>query len=197
MSSLVVIIDAWSTWPAEYHVKEIMHRIVDFVATDEVGAVAIATYSTNQSKQVEQDEPFYSNSQQIFCNDTQVDTLRRQWNAYTPVRTGLTDPIISEMTLRDNQFGFVALHPLEIVYYCNCINPSIENIYLTGFMWDMCVRDRNVGYVELNAFNNAGMFSRKQNIFAKADLTVALKGPVVFDDDWVLVSDQKYRYAKL
>lgn len=197
MSSLVVIIDAWSTWPPEYHVKEIMHRIVDFVATDEVGAVAIATYSTNQSKQVEQDEPFYSNSQQIFCNDTQVDTLRRQWNAYTPVRTGLTDPIISEMTLRDNQFGFVALHPLEIVYYCNCINPSIENIYLTGFMWDMCVRDRNVGYVELNAFNNAGMFSRKQNIFAKADLTVALKGPVVFDDDWVLVSDQKYRYAKL
>lgn len=196
MSSLVVIIDAWSTWPAEYHVKEIMHRIADFVATDEVGAVALATYSTNQSKQVEQDEPFYSNSQQIFCNDTQVDTLRRQWNEYTPVRTGLTDPIISEMTLRDNQFGFVALHPLEIVYYCNCINPSIENIYLTGFMWDMCVKDRNVGYVELNAFNNAGMFSRKQNIFARADLTVALKGPVVFDHDWVLVSDQKYRYAK-
>ena len=196
MSSLVVIIDAWSTWPAEYHVKDIMHRIADFVATDEVGAVALATYSTNQSTQVEQDEPYYSNSQQIFCNDTQVDTLRRQWNAYTPVSTGLTDPIISEMTLRDNQFGFVALHPLEIVYYCNCINPSIENIYLTGFMWDMCVKDRNVGYVELNAFNNAGMFSRKQNIFVKADLTVALKGPVVFDDDWVLVSDQKYRYAK-
>jgi hypothetical protein len=196
MSSLVIIIDAWSTWPCKYHVKDTMHRIVDFVGTDEVGAVALATYSTNNLNQVEQDEPFYSNSQQIFSNETQVDTLRRQWNDYIPVYTELTDRIISNMTLRENQFGFVALHPLQILYYCNCINPSIENIYFTGFMWDICVKDRNVGYVELNALNNASMFSRKQNIFVKSDLTDAVNGPVVFNNDWVLVSDKKYLYNK-
>ena len=196
MSSLVIIIDAWSTWPAEYHVKDTMQRIVDFVSTDEVGAVALATYSTNTLNQVEKDEPFYSNSQQIFCDNTQVDAIRRQWNDHIPVYTELTDPVITDMTLRNNQFGFVALHPLQILYYCNSINPSIENIYLTGFMWDKCVKDRNVGYVELNALNRANMFSRKQNIFVKSDLTDALNGPVAFNDDWVLVSDKKYQYIK-
>ena len=194
MKSLVIIIDAWSTWPSKYYVKDTMHRIVDFIGTDEVGAVALATYSS--SNQIEQDEPFYSNSQRIFSNETQVDTLRRQWNDYIPVYTGLTDRIISNMTLREYQFGFAALHPLQILYYCNCINPSIENIYLTGFMFDMCVKDRNVGYVELNALNNAGMFSRKQNIFVRSDLTDSMDGSAVFNNDWVLVSDKKYLYNK-
>jgi hypothetical protein len=63
-------------------------------------------------------------------------------------------------------------------------------------MWDKCVKDRNVGYVELNALNNANMFSRKQKIFVKSDLTDALYGPVVFDNDWVYVSDKKYLYKK-
>ena len=193
MSSLVIIIDMWKTHLPEQS-NPVAKSIVNFCKSEEVSAVALATYGTECEDEVQTDQPFFQNSQLFFCDETQSDTLRRQWNAFSKVQTGLTHKTIANMPLRDNQIGFVALTALQILYYCNYINPSIDKIYVTGLHFDMCLRDRKVGLVELNALKNAQMFQSTPTILVRTDCTLPVTGTCVFDDKYQQVNSITYKY---
>ena len=195
MSSLLIIIDAWSYWPKEMQVEKTMHRIINFAKNEEVTGVALATYGIPGC--VERDEPFFSNSQKIFCDETKMDTLRQQWLNYKPTFNNNTHELIANMELHKNQLGFIALDPLEILFYCNCVNTSIQNIYVTGFVYERCVRDRPVGIIELNNCNQSNMFINKQNIFLQTDLVQRQDNKPIEPSkiEWQYIDGNKYLYT--
>ena len=103
----------WNTHLPEQS-NPVAKSIVNFCKSEEVSAVALATYGTKCEDEVQTDQPFFQNSQLFFCDETQSDTLRRQWNAFSKVQTGLTHKTIANMPLRGNQVGFVALTALPV-----------------------------------------------------------------------------------
>ena len=85
----------------------------------------------------------------------------------------------------------------EILFYCNCVNTSIQNIYVTGFVYERCVRDRPVGIIELNNCKQSNMFINKQNIFLQTDLVQRQDNKPIEPSkiEWQYIDGNKYLYT--
>ena len=195
MSSLVIVIDVLNIYLPE-QTDTVAQSIVDFCKSEEVSAVALASYGNkiDYAVEVQADQPFFQNSQLFFCDETQSDTIRTQWKALTKVPTSFTHKTIANMPLRHNQVGFIALTSLQILWYCNNINPDIDKIYVTGLHFGECLHFRNVGLIELNALKNAQMFKNTPTILVRSDCTLSNTGPCVFDDKYEQVDGTTYKY---
>lgn len=177
--SLVLIIDAWNDRDNEQY-QTCLKNIKNFCQTNpHVVAVGLASYLNTDTFILSQEEPWYSQSKELFYQRLQWETLRQVWEQASFVNVPVTHPIVSSITPRADQRQFLIWHNLQVLYYCNYINTAIENIYIVGTAWEACLYFRSVGYRELSTLNELNLFSKKKTILSRKDCVL---GP---GDVWV------------
>ena len=183
INSLAIVIDCWDNqtyyknqivtpeiqqqWnDADIVFNNIPNKIVN---THSIKSVAMVCYCYDRDdNKIVQEYPWWNVGQQFFSHETKWDKLRKEWQSHGVVESPLihTDQRICNMQLREDQVGFSVFDSLHILYYCNVINPSINNIIYMGQRFDLCVKNRPVGYFHIASLIHHGMF--------KNDVTVSL-----------------------
>jgi hypothetical protein len=144
-----------------------------------VTAICVASYIDLANKTQPQEEPLWSAGKDLFYDRVKWMTLRNIWTDTTFVNQEVTHPIIKSIKPRADQKMIIAWRDLQILYYCNYINISIQNIYLVGQAWDICLEFRSVGSSALNCLNNTNLFNPKRKILSRRDCVVT------HDSEWV------------
>lgn len=201
--SLAVVVDCWKNANYEnYH--DTMVNIREFCTTNQqVESVALTTYRSNDpvtnepvpNDRVFVDQPWWNNGRDFFYNETKWDFFRRIWDSKINDPETHTYDIVANMPLRSNQIGFVAFDTTHILYYCNFINPGIRNLYFCGGAWEMCLRHRPTGWMQVQTLNYHKMFHQPVNILVKNSCVVGLpESPYVKITDpwWIPVGDDVY-----
>ena len=151
--SLVVIIDCWNDQEHDHYLAT-LNNIRHFCETNiNVQSIAVASYIGLDNKIFAKEEPWWGNGYELFYNTTRWETLRQVWNETRFQLDHFTHPIIQGIVKRSDQTQFIMWHNLQALYYCNHINPAIENIFIVGQSWDQCLEFRSVGWKELNNLN--------------------------------------------
>lgn len=194
--SLAIIIDCWanngynSAQTKNY--ENVLHNIAEQIKNNEfIKSVAIASYA-NEGDFCSFEDQFIKNSLDFFVNETKWDILRNLWkNAkFGYDKDFFTHNIIKEIKFRDNQCVFSVFNNLDILYYCNFINPSIRNIYFFGQSWNVCVKDRPVGWLDVSTLNYHNLFSKKINLLTskKCVFHPSVKD-IQMDDYWTNIDN--------
>jgi hypothetical protein len=166
---LVLIIDAWNDRDNKQY-QGCLTNIKNFCQTNPyVAAIGLASYLSVDAFILPQEEPWYSQSRELFYQRLRWETLRQIWQQANFVNVSATHPIISNIKARPDQRQFLIWHNLQVLYYCNYINTAIENIYIVGTAWEACLYFRSVGYRELSSLNEVNMFSKKKTILSRTD----------------------------
>ena len=192
--SLVLLIDCWQNLPGHTN-DNTWHNVVDFCYSNPyvktIGAVSYDGYSYD----VTIEEPWWSQSNYLFNQTTKWDFMRKDWQQFNflehnPNRP-YTSAIIRDMTIRSDQTQLMIANTLQLAYYCNYVNPEIENIIIMGYAWDHCLKTRAVGWCDLAYAIQYNMFRNVKNILIKKDcvLTLDYDRPE-FESPWILVNDQ-------
>ena len=77
-----------------------------------------------------------------------------------------THAVIRDLPLRCDQTQFSIWNVDQLLYYCNHVCPIIENIYVFGMAWDVCLESRPVGWKELSCLTHYDMFTSKKTILS-------------------------------
>jgi hypothetical protein len=167
--SLVLIIDAWNNRDNKQY-QDCLTNIKNFCQTNpHVAAVGLASYLGTDTFTLSQEEPWYSQSKELFYQRLQWETLRQVWEQANFINVPSTHFIVGNIAVRDDQKQFLIWHNLQVLYYCNYINTAIENIYIVGTAWEACLYFRSVGYKELSMLNELNLFSKKKTILSRTD----------------------------
>lgn len=203
--SLAIIIDCYDDSHGADYIDVLTN--IKFFCEDNpnVVAVALATY-VDHNLCVINEQPWGFQGADFFCNFTKWDTLSRLWedakdNPLNKLNVK-THPILLNMKKRNDQVFFAAWSDLQILYYCNYINPSIENIFVFGKHWNVCLKVRPLGWVSLHNLNHHNLFSKQMNIISHKkcvigidhDATESTNFEIIFpwheiDNDYLLLSN--------
>jgi len=170
--SLVLIIDAWNDRDSDQY-RQCMTNIKTFCETNShIVAVGLASYTGTEKHVLAHEEPWYNQSCEFFYDKVRWETLRQVWNDAEFITGTTTHEIVKNIKIRADQRQFLIWHNLQVLYYCNYINPGIENIYILGTAWEECLRFRSVGYRELSSLNDCNLFSKTKTILSRIDCTL-------------------------
>jgi hypothetical protein len=174
--SMVLLIDCWAQWdkPTDSNVQECLNNIKNFCWQNPyVCSIGLASYTGGMdSATVSAEEPWHHNAKELFYNTTRWEHLRQTWDSTCFDSDSHTHRIIRDLNVRPDQTQFAVWHTSQLLYYCNHVYPSIENIYVFGIAWDVCVESRPIGWKELNCLNQYNMFTAKKTILS--DITCTL-----------------------
>lgn len=192
---LAIIIDAWPGYPADT-----VKSIRDFCQTNRsIKVVALASYNWERISTKERicntDEPWYSNTQRIFEATSHIPMLEIWWrNLVREEDRSRTHSEILQLPLRPDQTGFFLLNPLQLIYYCNMIDSSIENFWFFGGAWEKCLMTRPVGWYQLSAFYRNKFFTTKKNFLTRRDCVTGVKWkvPLEISDPWRPIDTNTY-----
>ena len=186
--SIAILIDCWSDVNLNL-IQNIKNYCVDNSAIKAIFLNSYARLSDNLSS----DEPYWSNSNSIFNLETKFDEIRKQWNNAQFEYTTTTHKNLLNPWTRPDQNLFSAFSSLQILYYCNYINPAVDKIYFFGQEWDVCVKFRPTGWMQLNALNYHTLFHNKKTLLSRPDC-VASDSQVIssFDHPWQMLPNGDY-----
>ena len=195
LPGIAIIIDAWPDYQAET-----VSAIRDFCQhNDSIKAVALASFSLSPNRVTqricETDEPWYSNTKKLFKNTSKIPRLENWWHGLYRDTASTTDARITGMPLREDQVGFFLLDPLQLIYYCNCVDPSIKNFWFFGGAWEVCVKTRPVGWYQLAAFQKNKFFVTEKNFYTRLSCVTGenRKVRLKIDDPWMPVVDDIFQ----
>jgi hypothetical protein len=132
------------------------------------------------------ENPWWQNSKEIFFDTTRWEKLRDIWKSTNFVNDSHTHHSILNMSLKTSQLKLMAWDELQLIYYCNYINPSIENIYIVGQSWNVCLEGRPTGWSRLVRAKQYNLFRRSIRIMSRRDCVIHMDGRPVMDPgpDW-------------
>jgi len=175
--SMVLLIDCWSSWddPANDTVRQCYQNIRSFCKTNpHIHTIGLATYRGEKVFNLGKEEPWYSNSHELFYSSTRWEQLRRSWGDVVFDDNTYTHEIIRDLDIRDDQSQFLIWNQNQLLYYCNHVFPIIENIYVLGIASDVCLESAPIGWRELTYLNRYNLFSTPKNILSKSDCILPL-----------------------
>lgn len=190
-SSIAILIDCWKDCNPAI-IKNITQFCVD---NSSIKTIILSSYVEDQSLSI--DEPYWSNSNNIFNKETKFDELRQQWNSSDFQTQSNTHENLLESWSRPDQLLLAAFSSLQILYYCNYVNPSVDKIYFFGQSWDICVKFRSTGWLQINALNYHDMFKTKKILLSRPEC-VAFKSEISssFDSAWSKLPNGDYQLTK-
>ena len=212
--SIAVLIDCWKypgsmywPWIITQRKKALLNQhnqcvanIVDFCRLDEnIQSVALSTggFPFSDISGESSDTPWLTVGQQLFYDRVgKFNSLRPLWKNTTLSWRYCTHPLIRYMPLRNDQIGFAVFNSSQLLYYCNYVNPSIRNIWICGFTWDICVKYAKTGWLELSGLINANMFRTNPNILINLDCIGGVAHQPEYEPDpvlWHHVKDRIYQ----
>lgn len=207
--SLAVLIDCWSTnlffntnKDNLFH-ETVYKNISNWCFNNPyVQTVALATYplpdpehDSSAEMYIVKDLPWYENSKELFSDTLKLEFIRQNWNQTKTYEAdqSITHEYIRNMQLRNDQLGVLTWTTEQIIFYCNDINPGIENIYFFGGIWDICVRIRPVGWLHLASAQHHNMFRTPKNFLTRKDCVIGQTcQPAAILGPWEPVDDQTY-----
>ena len=196
--TLALLVDCWHD-TSDPLIEETWHRIADLCYNNNyIQAVAVTSY-WGYNYDACQESPWYEQSDLLFNQTTKWDYLRSDWKRFNfrdPLkdnRINHTSPIVRDMKVRDDQLQLNIYNGLQMIYFCNYVNPAIRNILLMGRAWDMCLKFRSVGWLELGYIIQYNMFKNSMNLFTRRNcvLTPEIQHPQI-QSPWVQIDDQHY-----
>ena len=167
--SMVLLIDCWSKWdePYDHNVQKCLGNIKNFCWNNpHVHTIGLASYWGLEPVAVSKEEPWYSNAKELFYDTTRWEHLRRTWSSACFDSVSRTHAVIRDLPLRCDQTQFSIWNVDQLLYYCNHVCPIIENIYVFGMAWDVCLESRPVGWKELSCLTHYDMFTSKKTILS-------------------------------
>ena len=205
-NSLVIIIDQWAI-PG--HPPLISDNIVKFLDSGQVSTAILASYNCNMAE-YNANNVWYNNEKTMFDHARLTEEYIK--NSYVPANYIKNlyvpaNPQTNPSYLMSTNLKFLNYHNADLfqiamradwqlVQYL-LENPQIKNLFVVGGKWDMCVRDRPLGY--LNLFKL--FFSQQINILTYNGCVgtkkITFGWPVELDKeiDWVQISDNVYQYV--
>lgn len=193
VESAAVIIDRWvlgySAAPDQY--------IIDFLNNNLVSTAILASYNCSVEEYTS-NNLWYRNERRLFNTfalDSQLKTSY-QLEARPPDANpafyydNTTIPEMLNYT-NANIFQIAMRQPWQIQYYLDQ-NPQIKNLFVLGGSWDRCMRNRELGY--LNLFK---MFSPKNiKILTYSQCAGDEHGLIDLDkqSNWDKISENIYQY---
>ena len=167
--SMVLLIDCWSSWdePYDHNVQECLKNIKNFCCNNPyVHSIGLASYWGLDPVAVSKEEPWHSNAKELFYDTTRWEHLRHTWSSSYFDTVSRTHAVIRDLPLRCDQTQFSIWNADQLLYYCNHVYPIIENIYVFGIAWDVCLESRPIGWKELSCLNQYDMFTSKKTILS-------------------------------
>ena len=167
--SLAILIDCWPVPDPGY--KKVMQQIHDTCRDDlTIKSIALATYVPDHHDQVYTMEPrWYEQGKDFFYDSVLWNEIASAWNRTNCHAVSGTSPVVRDMVMRDDQVGFTMFDGLQLLYYCNYINPSIRNIYFFGATWPGCIQYRPVGFHNVQNLINHNMFHNEITLLTRTD----------------------------
>jgi hypothetical protein len=173
--TLALLIDCWHDTSSP-QIDETWHHVADVCYTNQsIKAVANASY-WGYNYDVWQENPWYAESDFLFNQTTKWDFLREDWKRFnfrdlenTQQKIRHTSPIIKNMKARTDQLQLNIFNTLQLIYFCNYVNPSIRNILLMGQAWSICLKNRGVGWDEINYVIQYDMFTHPMTLITRQD----------------------------
>ena len=173
--SMVLLIDCWARWdePADSNVQQCLENIKNFCWQNPyVHSIGLASYWGMNPMTVSTEEPWHYNAKELFYNTTKWEHLRQTWDNTCFDSDSHTHSIIRDLDIRPDQTQFAVWNVSQLLYYCNHVYPIIENIYIFGIAWDVCLESRPVGWKELDCLNHYDMFTSRKTILSDVTCTL-------------------------
>lgn len=143
MNDLIVIIDNWKFKPNGAIVSGLLSKnIIEFIEqTPSIKTAVLASYSC--SNELFSDTVWYNNRK---LHHSEYDTYVQQDYASNLKENKQTWEVMLNYT--NSSLFQIAMRDIdELVRYVN--NTGVANIYVSGAAWEICVKDRPLGYVNI------------------------------------------------
>jgi hypothetical protein len=132
---------------------------------EEIKTIVYSSYCRHDT--IESTSPGYNTSTNIFSKETKLDVLRREWNLVCDgICPSLTHPDLQSDWHRPDQSVLSMFSTTQLLYYCNSINNNINKIYFFGLAWDVCVKHRPTGWMQVNSLNYHNLFHTNKQILS-------------------------------
>jgi len=155
--SLAILIDCWDA-PN----KTLPQNIISFLnSMDSIQTVVLASYNCRKERETS-DSLWYQNYNKLFQNirARKIDDLgstHTEFDKRDVFPNENTEPAILNY-INSNKFQIAMRWRWELDYYLE-LNPKIQNIYVLGMAWDMCVKVRPLGYESLREIQNINVLT--------------------------------------
>ena len=164
--SIVIIIDCWPSVP-ELLVNNIKNTCVSY---DHVKTIIFSNY--NNRDKISKNDPGFELANSLFCTETKFNELRNQWNNSICDTPTCTHKDLLGNWHRKDQTVISASSALQLLYYCNHIQTNIDQIYFFGHAWDICVKIRPTGWMQLSALQYHKLFYTPKKFLSKPECVV-------------------------
>lgn len=198
--SLAVLIDCWDR-PINPSQKitssNIRRNILSFINRPHIDTVVMSSYSCPSDLKAQ--NIWNNNYHKLFNSPTVPSNVFNLYQSHIGSSEKLNgEP--EEHTHADilkyynkAKFQISMLWRWELEYYLK-INPKIENIYVFGAVWEICVRDRPLGYMALSELDGVNILTDAKCV---KTLTSNEYLDLSLDKNWTHVEDTTYKFIGL
>jgi hypothetical protein len=186
MHDLIVIIDNWKFKPDGTVVSGLLSKnIIEFIErTPTIKTAVLASYSC--SAELFSDTVWYNNRK--FQNSDYDAYVKQDYLSNISMNRQTWEAMLN---YKNTSLYQIAMRNIsELTGYIN--NTKIENIYIAGAAWEICVRDRPLGYI--NIHKNFPNINIKVDTSCVVDVNSNRPNLDTYAD-WTPLSNTLYQYT--
>ena len=193
MTAAAIIVDMWHSYDnlKKNNIDVCTENIKKFcIGEKNIKHILLATYSQNNNVSMPKEEPYWSNAELLFNQETKFEAMRAEWeNSNFSTVQETCEKLLTDWP-REDQNKCAIFSSLQLLYYCNFIDPDISKLYFFGQAWDICVKFRPVGWVNANSFNFHNLFNKKIVIQTNINCVLGENSKFInnIDDPWKLAN---------
>lgn len=189
--SLAILIDCWLL-PYQ---SDLASNIINYIDSNPfITTVALASYNC-KTEFTHSKTLWYTNYRTMFNADPAPKKIKDlsyahfmnlvKDNAYAVEQT---DPLI--LTYCNTKKFQIAMHRAWQLEYYFSLNPGIKNVYVFGAAWELCVKNRTLGYMALTEIQGINILTRSNCVKSNDGTTPNLDQ----DTNWLNVDKDVYKY---
>ena len=189
--SMVILIDCWKN---DSFIPSVYGRITQCIDNNtNIKTVVLASYNCRKEREISNSlwylnyNNFFIKSQQHSRKIKDLEIVHQFYEKYNTAHPNEnTEPNILNYK-NTEKFQIAMRWRWELDLYLEA-HQEIKNIYVFGMAWDMCVKDRPLGYDSLSELPNV-------NILTNTTCVIDSDGnSPILDSYWELVSNNTYKY---
>jgi hypothetical protein len=188
--SAVILIDLWDNYHRPY--SALITNIISFLdKTDSIESIILATYDARE--EISENNIWnYNNYSMCINRNSESESILKLYREYYNI--DINDPNEIQKTVKNileypNKFRIRMRRLWELNYFLS-INPNIKNIYILGSAWDICVKIRPLGYLELSKIPNINILTKQYCVETSRGCLPDISNEI----DWYHVTDDIYCY---
>ena len=197
--SLAVLIDCWDRPINPLHKipsSDIRRNILSFIDSSNINTVVMASYSCPSDMRAQN---IWNNNYHKLFNSSEVPNdifdLYQSHLGSSEHLNGQDEEHTHQDILKyynRTKFQISMLWLWELKYYLK-INPEIKNIYVFGAVWEICVKDRPLGYLSLSNLEGINILTDTRCVKTIASTEYL---DLSQDKNWIQLDDTIYKFTR-